>query len=125
MGSQQELCCILHGRHIQVASRRSPAEIPFKHWYFRVMRAAHQQTINVGSRQCREACVEATGHSIGIQNADWLRLQVVIKRIDELFLTKSWLPRCPLDVKVSRVAERMDTSICSAGDAELDGNNGF
>lgn len=69
--------------------------------------------------------MEAIGHSIGIQNADWLRLQVVIKTADDLFLIKRWLPRCPVDVKVSRVAKCMDASICSAGDVELDGDNGF
>lgn len=57
----------LNGRHLP--SRRSPAEIPFEHWYFRIMSTAHQQPINVGSWQCREACMEAIGHSIGIQNA--------------------------------------------------------
>lgn len=56
---------------------------------------------------------------------DWLRLQVVIQTTNEYSLLKSWLPRCPLDVKVSRVAERMDTTVCPAGDVELDGNNRF
>lgn len=40
--------------------------------------------------------------------------------MDKLFLLKSWLPWSPLDVKVSRVAECMDTSVCAAGDVELD-----
>lgn len=56
-----------NGTHLP--SHRSPAEIPFEHWYFRMMSAAHQQPINVGSWQCREARVEAIGHSVGIQNA--------------------------------------------------------
>lgn len=63
--------------------------------------------------------------NVSFNSPDWLRLQVVIKTVDELFLIKSWLPWCPLDVKVSRVAECMDARICSAGDVELDGNNGL
>lgn len=34
-----------------------------------MMTAAHQQPINVGPRQRREAGVEAAGHSVGVQNA--------------------------------------------------------
>lgn len=65
------------------------------------------------------------GLCLATNSPDWLLLQVVIKAVDELFLIKSRLPRCPLDVQVSSVAERMDTSICSAGDVELDGHNRF
>lgn len=50
---------------------------------------------------------------------------MVIQTTNEYSLLKSWLPRCPLDVKVSRVAERMDATVCPAGDVELDGNNRF